>query len=82
MQYSGNSFQYLHLSVQVSSGHKVDLQATDTVQTYTVDSFVLGSMNVFLGQRDYIVVITARDQYQVGQLITVDVRKLTFVLTS
>jgi len=66
----------LFISVASSSGHKVDLTATDNLQKYTVDTFMLDNKRVFLGEHDYIMVIKAQNRFQIGQMITIEVEAL------
>jgi hypothetical protein len=64
--------------VKDDSGQKVNLVAQDNPKEYTIKTFDVENTNTFLGQRDYIIVISTENNFQFGQMITLEVRKFLF----
>lgn len=64
---------FFNFAVAAPTSPAVYLTATDVSQSYTVDGFTFNGNKTFLSDHDYIIVINARDRYQVGQMITVQV---------
>ncbi|KAH3872740.1 hypothetical protein DPMN_035962 [Dreissena polymorpha] len=62
-----------YIAVSSSSGLVEYLTADQTQRTFTVSKFTIATITGFMGQRDYVLVIKTQEQYQLGQVITVEV---------
>ncbi|XP_052765018.1 uncharacterized protein LOC128206514 isoform X2 [Mya arenaria] len=74
---TASGFTGTYGSFASSTGLYEELTATNEEKQYTIDRFQFAGINAFLGQKDYVIVISAQDKYQRGQLITVEVDALS-----